>query len=42
MVEEAGGRASRFDGTPLGLKADEVVASNGHLHDAMLAVLTSP
>jgi myo-inositol-1(or 4)-monophosphatase len=39
MVEEAGGRVTRFDGTPLGLAADEVVASNGPLHDAMLAVL---
>jgi myo-inositol-1(or 4)-monophosphatase len=39
MVEEAGGRASRFDGAALGLSADEFVASNGALHDAMLAVL---
>jgi myo-inositol-1(or 4)-monophosphatase len=39
MIEEAGGRASRFDGSPLPLRADEVVASNGLLHEAMLAVL---
>jgi myo-inositol-1(or 4)-monophosphatase len=39
MVEEAGGRVSRFDGTPLGLRADEIVASNGVLHEAMLEVL---
>ena len=42
MIEEAGGRASRFDGTALGLRADEVVASNGLLHEAMLAVLGQP
>lgn len=39
MVEEAGGRMSRFDGSPCGLRADEVLASNGVVHEAMLAVL---
>jgi myo-inositol-1(or 4)-monophosphatase len=39
LVEEAGGRVSRFDGSPIGLSADEVVASNGALHEAMLRVL---
>jgi myo-inositol-1(or 4)-monophosphatase len=39
MVEEAGGRTSRFDGSPLALRADEVLASNGVLHDLMLDVL---
>ncbi len=39
MIEEAGGRVSRFDGAPLGLEADEVLATNGTLHDAMLEVL---
>jgi len=39
MIAEAGGRASRFDGSPLGVGPDEVLASNGHLHEAMLAVL---
>jgi myo-inositol-1(or 4)-monophosphatase len=38
IVEEAGGRASRFDGSPLALKADEVLATNGSLHAAMLDV----
>jgi myo-inositol-1(or 4)-monophosphatase len=38
MIEEAGGRVSRFDGSPIGLRADELVASNGHLHEAMLEV----
>src|SRR5438093_7302598 len=32
MVTEAGGTASRFDGSRLGLRADEIVASNGVLH----------
>ena len=39
IAEEAGGRVSRFDGAPLGLTADEVLGSNGHLHGAMLGVL---
>jgi myo-inositol-1(or 4)-monophosphatase len=39
MVEEAGGRVSRYDGGPLGLREDEIVASNGALHEAMLGVL---
>jgi myo-inositol-1(or 4)-monophosphatase len=39
LVEEAGGRVSRFDGAALGLGHDEIVASNGKLHEAMLDVL---
>ena len=39
VVEEAGGRVSRFDGTPLGLGHDEIVATNGGIHEAMLGVL---
>jgi myo-inositol-1(or 4)-monophosphatase len=39
IVEEAGGRVSRFDGSPIGTTADEVVASNGALHERMLDVL---
>jgi len=39
LIEEAGGRTSRFDGSPVGLLADEVLANNGHLHEAMLEVL---
>src|SRR5262245_25791356 len=38
LVEEAGGRVTRFDGSPLQLRADETLASNGPLHDAMLKV----
>ena len=39
VVEEAGGRVSRFDGTPLGLEHDEILATNGGIHEAMMAVL---
>jgi myo-inositol-1(or 4)-monophosphatase len=39
LIEEAGGRVSRFDGSPLGLEADQVLATNGILHDQMLEVL---
>lgn len=38
LVEEAGGRVSRYDGAPLLLRNDEILASNGALHEAMLAV----
>jgi myo-inositol-1(or 4)-monophosphatase len=39
MIEEAGGRVSRYDGAPLALRHDEIVASNGALHEAMLGVV---
>jgi myo-inositol-1(or 4)-monophosphatase len=39
LVEEAGGRVSRFDGAPIGANANQVVASNGVLHDEMLRIL---
>jgi myo-inositol-1(or 4)-monophosphatase len=39
FVEEAGGRLSRFDGSHPGLRADQVLASNGRIHDAMLEVV---
>ena len=39
MVEEAGGKVTRFDGSPVGLRADEVVAANPALHEVMLEVL---
>ncbi len=41
MIEEAGGRVSRFDGTPVGLVEDEIVATNGRIHERMLTVLGS-
>jgi len=39
VVEEAGGRVSDFAGTGTARSGREVVASNGRIHDAMLAVL---
>lgn len=39
LVEEAGGRISRWDGSPMRLDRGELVASNGILHPAMLEVL---
>ncbi|GAB4519356.1 MAG: inositol monophosphatase family protein [Haliangiales bacterium] len=39
LVEEAGGRVSDFRGDPVALEVGEVLASNGAIHDAMLAEL---
>jgi myo-inositol-1(or 4)-monophosphatase len=39
LVEESGGRVTRFDGAPTGLRADELLATNGLLHEPMLQVL---
>ena len=38
FVEEAGGRVSTAAGAPLGLTASSVLASNAHLHEAILAI----
>jgi len=42
LVEEAGGRVTNVTGGVLDLDAPAVVASNGRIHDAMLAVLRQP
>jgi myo-inositol-1(or 4)-monophosphatase len=39
LIQEAGGRITNHDGTPLRLGSAGVCASNGRIHDAMLAVL---
>lgn len=36
IVEEAGGKASRFDGSPFQLNSSETLVSNGLVHDALL------
>lgn len=41
ILEEAGGRLSRYDGRPTGIHDEELLVSNGHLHDAMVGLLTS-
>ncbi|HXH24582.1 MAG TPA: inositol monophosphatase family protein [Vicinamibacterales bacterium] len=39
IVAEAGGRVTGMDGTPFDPAAAHLVASNGRIHDAMLAVI---
>jgi myo-inositol-1(or 4)-monophosphatase len=39
IVQEAGGRLTDFLGNDLSIYGQELVASNGHIHHAMLAVL---
>ena len=36
IVEEAGGKVSRFDGSPFQLDSRETLASNGLVHDALI------
>ncbi|MDT7603624.1 MAG: monophosphatase, partial [Acidobacteriota bacterium] len=42
LVEEAGGRVSRYDGSPFSIYAPPILASNGLIHDAMMRVLQLP
>jgi len=37
LVQEAGGRVTRFDGTPFRLDSREVLASNGLIHQELMA-----
>ena len=39
LIEESGGRVSRYDGSPFDTYRPPLAASNGLVHDAMLAVL---
>ena len=39
IVAEAGGRVSRFDGSPARLDIPEIVATNGSIHEQMLAII---
>lgn len=39
LIEEAGGRISRYDGKPIDIYAPPILASNGLVHDAMIRVL---
>jgi myo-inositol-1(or 4)-monophosphatase len=39
IVREAGGRLTDFSGKDLSIYGQELVASNGHIHEAMLTVL---
>jgi myo-inositol-1(or 4)-monophosphatase len=40
IVEEAGGRATRYDGSPIDARRAEILASNGRIHQAMLDLVT--
>ena len=40
LVEEAGGRVSKYDGGPLSIYTPPIVASNGLLHEQMMRVLS--
>jgi myo-inositol-1(or 4)-monophosphatase len=41
IVAEAGGRITNTDGDPFTSRGGHVLATNGHLHDVMLEVITS-
>jgi myo-inositol-1(or 4)-monophosphatase len=41
LVEEAGGRLSKYDGAPLSIYTPPILASNGLLHEQMMGVLGS-
>jgi myo-inositol-1(or 4)-monophosphatase len=41
LVEEAGGRLSKYDGAPLSIYTPPILASNGLLHEQMMRVLSS-
>jgi histidinol-phosphatase len=39
IVEEAGGRVTDLEGQPIGLETRSILATNGLLHDAVIAAL---
>jgi len=39
LVNEAGGRVTRFDGTPMALDSYELLATNGILHEESMRLL---
>ena len=39
LIEEAGGRVSRYDGTPFDIHTPPILTSNGLIHEAMMSVL---
>ena len=42
IVQEAGGMISRVSGEPFSITGKNILASNGHLHQAMLEILKNP
>lgn len=41
LVLEAGGRVTRFDGSEFSVFGKETLATNGHVHDALVQVLSA-
>jgi myo-inositol-1(or 4)-monophosphatase len=41
LVEEAGGRVTQLDGRPLTARRSTFLATNGRLHDELIAFLSS-
>jgi myo-inositol-1(or 4)-monophosphatase len=41
IVREAGGRVTRYDGSEFRVEGRQVLATNGHLHDEMMGVLSA-
>ncbi|RMF87682.1 MAG: inositol monophosphatase, partial [Nitrospinota bacterium] len=39
LIEEAGGRITDFQGGPFRIRQEEILASNGHIHDEMIRIL---
>ena len=37
IIEEAGGKVSRFDGSPFEIESRETLASNGLVHESLIA-----
>ena len=42
LVREAGGVMTRTDGAPFSIRAHDVLATNGHIHDALQALMYGP
>jgi len=42
IVEEAGGRVSRYDGDPFDPWFPQILATNGRIHDSLSRILTQP
>jgi myo-inositol-1(or 4)-monophosphatase len=40
LVQEAGGKISAYDGSPIKIETGRILATNGHLHDPMIQVLS--
>jgi len=42
ILQEAGGKVSRFDGSPYSIYDDDILVSNGKVHQEMVDILKSP